>query len=72
MMKYHKKYFFIKDKKDELLKEYNVKEYALFLEIDDSYLYQILNGNRHTTKTLAYSLSNYAGKDLNYYFKEDE
>lgn len=62
------KYYFLIDKRNELLDKHAMKDYAEFLDISLSFLCQILNGNRHTTKHLAYAISKYAGKDIDYYF----
>lgn len=63
------KYYFVIEKKEELLEKHSMKEYAEFLEISIPFLCQILNGNRYTTKHLAYAISIYAGKNCEYYFK---
>ena len=62
-------YYFISDKRNELLEKHSMKEYAEFLEISLPFLCQVLNGKKHTTKALAYALSRYAGRSIDYYFK---
>lgn len=62
-------YYFIVEKKDDLLEKHSMKEYAEFLEISISFLCQVLNGKKHTTKALAYALSRYANRSIDYYFK---
>lgn len=63
------KYYFLTDKKDELLKRHSMKEYAEFLEISVAFLCSILNRNRYTTKHMAYAISKYGGKACEYYFE---
>lgn len=63
------KYRFIKSKREELLSKHSMKEIADFLEISVAYLCQILNGNKYTTKHLAYAISKYGGKTFDYYFE---
>lgn len=63
------KYYFLTDKKGELLKRHSMREYADFLEISVAYFCSILNRNRHTTKHLAYAISKYGGKSWEYYFE---
>lgn len=63
------KYYFIVDKKDEILMKHSMKEYADFLEISVAFMCSILNGKRHTTKHMAYAISKYAGRSWEYYFK---
>lgn len=64
------KYYFKKDKRNEFLEKYSMKEYAEFFEITVSFLCQVLNNNKHTTKALAYALSNRAGhKTVEYFFE---
>lgn len=63
------KYYFLTDKKSEILERHTMKEYAEFLEISLAFVCSIFNGKRHTTKHLAYAISKYAGKNCEYYFK---
>lgn len=46
-----------------------MKEYAEYFEITVSFLCQVLNNNKHTTKYMAYALSRYAGRSVDYFFK---
>lgn len=63
-------YYFLVDKRDELLEKHSMKEYAEFLEISVPFVCQLLNGKKHTTKHLAYAISKYGGnKNVEYYFK---
>lgn len=62
-------YYFKIEKRQELLEKHSMKEYADFLEISISFLCQVLNGKRHTKKALAYALSRYANRSIDYYFK---
>lgn len=62
-------YEFILDRKGELLSVHSMKEYAEFLDISLSFLCQLLNGKKYTTKHLAYAISQYANGELEYYFK---
>ena len=62
------KYYFIQEKRNELLEKHSMKDYAEFLDITVSFLCQVLNGKRHTTKILAYAISRYAGRSVDYYF----
>lgn len=67
------KYYFIINRKDELLSKHSMKEYADFLEISLAFFCQILNGKRHTTKHMAYAISKYGGnKNVGYYFEKEE
>ena len=63
------KYYFLVDKRDEILEKHSMKDYADFLEISLAFFCQILNGKRYTTKHLAYAISQYAGKSWKYYFE---
>lgn len=63
------KYYFLVDKKEELLEKHSMKEYAEFLEISVAFVCQLLNGKKHTTKHMAYAISKYAGKNFDYYFE---
>lgn len=63
------KYYFLIDKRDELLEKHSMKEYAEFLEISVAFICQVLNRKRYTTKHLAYAISQYGGKNIDYYFE---
>jgi plasmid maintenance system antidote protein VapI len=62
-------YYFIIEKRSELLEKHTMKEYAEFLEISIPFLCQVLNGKKHTTKALAYAISRYANRSIDYYFE---
>ena len=63
------RYYFIIEKKDELLEKHSMREYAEFLDITITFLCNVLNGKKHTTKMCAYAISRYAGRGIEYYFK---
>lgn len=63
------KYYFIQEKREELLSKHTMKEYAEFLDITIPFLCQVLNGKKHTTKMCAYAISRYAGRSIDYYFE---
>ena len=62
-------YYFRKEKRNEFLEKHSMKEYAEFLEISVAFLFQVLNNNRHTKKTLEYALSRYAVISVDYFFE---
>ena len=62
-------YYFRKEKRNEFLEKHSMKEYAEYFEITVSFLCQVLNNNKHTTKYMAYALSRYAGRSVDYFFK---
>ena len=62
-------YYFIVEKRGELLEKHTMKEYAEFLEISISFLCQVLIGKKYMTKELAYAFSRYANRSIDYYFK---
>lgn len=63
------RYYFIKEKRNELLEKHSMKEYAEFLDITIPFLCNVLNGKRYTTKMCAYAISRYGGRGIEYYFK---
>ncbi len=63
------RYYFIIEKKDELLEKHSMREYAEFLDITIPFLCNVLNGKKYTTKMCAYAISRYAGRGIEYYFK---
>lgn len=63
------KYYFLVDRRDELLEKHSMKEYADFLEITISFMCSLINRKKHTTKHMAYAISKYAGKNWEYYFE---
>lgn len=68
------KYRFIVSKKEELLNDRVISKLADKIDISNSYLTLILNGQRDINFPLAYTISSFIGKndDIYYYFENIE
>lgn len=68
------KFRFIIDKKEELLNDRIISKLADKIDISNSYLTLILNGQRDVNFPLAYTISSFIGNcnDIHYYFESVE
>lgn len=68
------KYEFLIEKKSELLNDRIISKLADKIDISNSYLTLILNGQRCVNFPLAYTISSFIGgcSDVDYYFKKME